>query len=116
MLAVLIAVGIGLHNFGEGLAVGSAFALGEAALGTLLIVGLHASQHDGGAGDRGAARARAAARVGCAISPSWGSSAACRRLPVRGSAASCIRRSGRCCSWRLASAPSRRSSGRSCGR
>jgi ZIP family zinc transporter len=39
VLAVLIAVGIGLHNFGEGLAVGSAFALGEAALGTLLIVG-----------------------------------------------------------------------------
>jgi zinc transporter ZupT len=36
---VLVAVGIGLHNFGEGLAVGSAFALGEAALGTLLIVG-----------------------------------------------------------------------------
>lgn len=39
MLAMLIAVGIGLHNFGEGLAIGSAFALGEAALGTLLIVG-----------------------------------------------------------------------------
>ena len=36
---LLIAVGIGLHNFGEGLAIGSAFALGEAALGTLLIVG-----------------------------------------------------------------------------
>lgn len=39
VLAVLIAVGIGLHNFGEGLAIGSAFALGEAGLGTLLIVG-----------------------------------------------------------------------------
>lgn len=38
-LAVLVAVGIGLHNFGEGLAIGSAFALGEATLGTLLIVG-----------------------------------------------------------------------------
>jgi ZIP family zinc transporter len=38
-LALLVAVGIGLHNFGEGLAIGSAFALGEAALGSLLIIG-----------------------------------------------------------------------------
>jgi ZIP family zinc transporter len=39
VLALLVAIGIGLHNFGEGLAIGAAFALGEAALGTLLIVG-----------------------------------------------------------------------------
>jgi zinc transporter, ZIP family len=38
-LATLVAVGIGLHNFGEGLAIGSSFALGELALGTFLIVG-----------------------------------------------------------------------------
>ena len=37
--ALLVAIGIGLHNFGEGLAIGAAFALGEAALGTLLVVG-----------------------------------------------------------------------------
>ncbi len=37
--ALLVAVGIGLHNFGEGLAIGAAFALGELALGTLLILG-----------------------------------------------------------------------------
>jgi zinc transporter ZupT len=38
-LALLVAIGIGLHNFGEGLAIGAAFALGEVALGTLLILG-----------------------------------------------------------------------------
>ncbi len=36
---MLIAVGVGLHNFGEGLAIGAAFALGEAALGSMLIIG-----------------------------------------------------------------------------
>ena len=39
VLALLIAIGIGVHNFGEGLAIGSAFVLGQATLGTLLIVG-----------------------------------------------------------------------------
>lgn len=39
VLALLVAAGIGLHNFGEGLAIGAAFALGEAALGTLLVIG-----------------------------------------------------------------------------
>jgi zinc transporter ZupT len=38
-LATLVAVGIGLHNFGEGLAIGTSFSLGELALGTFLIVG-----------------------------------------------------------------------------
>jgi zinc transporter, ZIP family len=38
-LATLVALGIGLHNLGEGLAIGSSFALGELALGSFLIVG-----------------------------------------------------------------------------
>jgi ZIP family zinc transporter len=38
-LATLVAVGIGLHNLGEGLAIGSSFALGELALGSFLIIG-----------------------------------------------------------------------------
>lgn len=37
--ALLVAVGIGLHNLGEGLAIGAAYALGEATLGALLIFG-----------------------------------------------------------------------------
>ena len=39
VLALLVATGIGLHNFGEGLAIGAAFTLGEVALGSLLIIG-----------------------------------------------------------------------------
>lgn len=38
-LAYQIALGIGLHNLGEGLAIGAAFAAGEAALGTFLVLG-----------------------------------------------------------------------------
>lgn len=38
-LAMVIAVGIGLHNLGEGLAIGAAYAVGAAALGTFLVIG-----------------------------------------------------------------------------
>jgi ZIP family zinc transporter len=38
-LALLIAVGIGLHNFGEGLAIGGSAARGEITLATLLVIG-----------------------------------------------------------------------------
>jgi zinc transporter ZupT len=38
-LASLIAVGIGLHNLGEGLAIGAAYSVGAAALGTFLVIG-----------------------------------------------------------------------------
>ncbi len=38
-LSLLVAIGIGIHNFGEGLAIGASFALGEIQLGTFLIVG-----------------------------------------------------------------------------
>lgn len=38
-LSLMIAVGIGLHNLGEGLAIGSAYAIGSLALGTFLVVG-----------------------------------------------------------------------------
>jgi zinc transporter, ZIP family len=38
-LSFLVALGIGLHNLGEGLAIGSAYAIGSLALGTALVVG-----------------------------------------------------------------------------
>ncbi|MAU01650.1 MAG: metal transporter [Anaerolineaceae bacterium] len=38
-IATLIALGIGLHNLGEGLAIGAAFATGAAALGSFLVIG-----------------------------------------------------------------------------
>jgi ZIP family zinc transporter len=38
-LSLTIAVGIGLHNFGEGLAIGGSAASGEVTLATLLVIG-----------------------------------------------------------------------------
>lgn len=38
-LSYLIALGVGLHNLGEGLAIGAAYALGELALGAFLVIG-----------------------------------------------------------------------------
>jgi ZIP family zinc transporter len=38
-LAVFIALGIGLHNLGEGLVIGASFATGEVALASFLVVG-----------------------------------------------------------------------------
>ena len=38
-LSLLVAIGIGLHNLGEGLAIGTAYAIGELALGAFLVFG-----------------------------------------------------------------------------
>lgn len=39
LLAYSVALGIGLHNFGEGLAIGAAYALGAVSVGMMLILG-----------------------------------------------------------------------------
>ena len=38
-LALLVAIGIGVHNLGEGLAIGTSFATGEIQLGAFLVIG-----------------------------------------------------------------------------
>ena len=38
-LALMISIGIGLHNLGEGLAIGSAYSVGALALGAFLVIG-----------------------------------------------------------------------------
>src|SRR6186997_2024767 len=38
-VSLMIAIGIGFHNLGEGLAIGAAYSVGEIALGTFLVVG-----------------------------------------------------------------------------
>ena len=38
-VATLVALGIGLHNMGEGLAIGASYATGEIALGSFLVIG-----------------------------------------------------------------------------
>ena len=64
VLALLIAVGIGLHNFGEGLAIGSGVRPWRGGARHAAHRRLHAAQHDRRAGDRGAAGARRGQTLG----------------------------------------------------
>lgn len=49
-LSTMIAVGIGLHNFSEGLAIGTAYAGGAIAVGTVLVIGFAAHNSTEGFG------------------------------------------------------------------
>jgi ZIP family zinc transporter len=69
-LALLIAVGIGLHNFAEGLAIGQAAAGSEIALATLLVIGF--ALHNATEGFGIVAPLAAEAEQDAAARPSWG--------------------------------------------
>jgi ZIP family zinc transporter len=70
-LALLIAVGIGLHNFAEGLAIGQSAAQNEVALATLLVIGFALHNATEGFGIV-APLAADLDRDGTARRPSWG--------------------------------------------
>jgi ZIP family zinc transporter len=74
-LSLLIAIGIGLHNFAEGLAIGQAAASSEIALATVLVIGfaLHNATEGFGIVAPLAAESAADAATGApAARPSWG--------------------------------------------
>ncbi len=110
-LATLVAIGIGLHNLGEGLAIGSSFALGALALGSFLIVGFMVHNVTEGLGI-------AAPIADGGASASDGSSASRssperRRSPARGSAGSSRTTCSASCSSPSQRAPRSRWSSRS---
>jgi ZIP family zinc transporter len=71
-LALLIAVGIGLHNFAEGLAIGQSAARGEVAFATLLVIGFGLHNATEGFGIVAPLAADTANGDGSASRPSWG--------------------------------------------
>ena len=58
-LALLVAIGIGVHNLGEGLAIGTSFATGELQLGAFLVIGFMVHNVTEGLGIAAPAIARA---------------------------------------------------------
>ncbi len=71
-LALLIAIGIGLHNFAEGLAIGQASARSEIGLATLLVVGFALHNATEGFGIVAPLAGDVDEATGAAVRPSWG--------------------------------------------
>lgn len=69
-LSLLIAVGIGMHNFAEGLAIGQSAARSEVALATLLVIGF--GLHNATEGFGIVAPLSAGAEPGVDSRPGWG--------------------------------------------
>ena len=109
-LATFIALGIGLHNLGEGLAIGAAFAAGAAGLGTFLVLGFMLHNVTEGIG---ISAPMLKARPPFGPSPDWRCWRAVLPSSACGSEALPMRRNGR--RWRSRSErePSCRSSSRS---
>ncbi|WP_426595599.1 ZIP family metal transporter [Cellulomonas sp. McL0617] len=70
-LAMLIAVGIGLHNFAEGLAIGQASAAGDISLALLLVIGFALHNATEGFGIVAPLTGEPNSE-GVAVRPSWG--------------------------------------------
>ena len=71
-LALMIATGIGLHNFAEGLAIGQSAARGELALATLLVIGFGLHNATEGFGIVAPLAGAAADGEDAKARPSWG--------------------------------------------
>ena len=89
----MIAVGIGLHNLGEGLAIGAAYAVGAATLGTFLVVGFIIQNITEGLGHRPDLERYAHDSLASATRLDWRRASSCGCM---GSAASFIRSHYRC--------------------
>ncbi|ANY81213.1 metal transporter [Microvirga ossetica] len=109
-LATAIALGIGLHNLGEGLAIGAAFTAGAAGLGTFLVLGFTLHNITEGIGI--AAPLVRGSRRGSPPSSGWPCWQALRPFWACGSVASRTARTGRPSRWPSEPGPFFKSSSR----
>lgn len=110
-VAFMISIGIGLHNLGEGLAIGASFSVGAAALGTFLVVGFILQNITEGLGIIAPLRVINRRSPICSR---WGSLVVRPPLSARGSVGSAIHSHYRYSFWRSVQALSLRASPQAC--